>query len=323
MVVDEGSTVPLLGSRAVQAMNLVKVQFENILAIDSIVTEGTDPDGPWTREHIRKQYADVFQGDGCMEGKYKIEIDTSVEPVKLPKRRLPVAMTTPLKDELSDLQSRGIIEPVDQSTDWISSLAIVKKPSGKLRICIDPRPLNKALKRSHCPLPTIDDILPDLPKARVFTVCDVKNGKNMLLADTLSRAYLQESMVEVSVEAEIESINMVQYLPISEERLSAIQKATEEHKTLQCLKEAILLGWPDNKADVPAAVMQYFSVQEELSIQDGIIFKVQPLDSNSGWRNVTVLTQVNNRSYEVQLNTGHIIRRNRLHPEPVLTSLGP
>lgn len=39
MVVDEGSTVPLLGSRAVQAMNLVKVQYENIRAVDSIVTE--------------------------------------------------------------------------------------------------------------------------------------------------------------------------------------------------------------------------------------------------------------------------------------------
>lgn len=176
MVVDEGSAVPLLGSRAVQAMNLVKVQYENIMAVDSIVTKETGKQEMWNMHDIRNEYADVFQGDGCLEGVYKIEADPTVTPVKLPKRRVPVAMMAPLKAELSDLQQRGIITPVDCSTEWISSLVIVKKPSGKLRICIDPRPLNRALKRCHFPLPTIDEILPDLSRAKVFTVCDVKNG---------------------------------------------------------------------------------------------------------------------------------------------------
>lgn len=176
MVVDEGSTVPLLGSKAVQAMSLVKVQYENILAVDSIVTEEKTSDSQWTKEQILKEYADTFTGDGCLEGAYKIEIDDQVEPVKLPKRRVPVALMKPLKEELADLQNRGIIAPVEQSTDWISSLVTVQKPNGKTRICIDPRPLNKALKRSHFPLPTIDDILPDLSKAKVFSVCDVKSG---------------------------------------------------------------------------------------------------------------------------------------------------
>lgn len=82
----------------------------------------------------------------------------------------------PLREELNSLVERGIITPVEKSTDWISSMVVVKKPSGKLRICIDPKPLNKALKRQHFPLPTIDDVLPDLANARIFTVCDVKNG---------------------------------------------------------------------------------------------------------------------------------------------------
>lgn len=57
-----------------------------------------------------------------MEGEYKIEIDTSVEPVKLPKRRVPVAMMKPLEEELLSLVDRGIIAPVEHSTDWISSM---------------------------------------------------------------------------------------------------------------------------------------------------------------------------------------------------------
>ncbi|KAF0024606.1 hypothetical protein F2P81_023408 [Scophthalmus maximus] len=127
-------------------------------------------------EQIKAAYAEVFTGDGCLEGEYKIEVDSTVKPVQLPKRRVPVAMMKPLKDELQDLQCRGIITPVECSTDWISGMVVVQKQNGKPRVCIDPRPLNKALKCSHFPLPTIEDILPDLSKAKVFTVCDVKSG---------------------------------------------------------------------------------------------------------------------------------------------------
>ena len=146
------------------------------MAIDSIVTEEKPGQSALNMQQIKKEYSDVFTGDGCLEGEYRIEIDERVEPVKLPKRRVPVAMMTPLKLELQDLQRREIITPVEKSTDWISSLVTVQKQNGKLRICIDPKPLNKALKRSHFPLPTIDDILPDLSRAKVFTVCDVKHG---------------------------------------------------------------------------------------------------------------------------------------------------
>ena len=105
-----------------------------------------------------------------------MEIDTTIEPVRQPVRRIPVAMKPKLKEELARLEKLGVVKPVDTPTDWVSSLVIVKKSNGKLRVCIDPKPLNKALKGSHYPLPVIDDLLPDLSKAKVFSVCDVKNG---------------------------------------------------------------------------------------------------------------------------------------------------
>ncbi|KAL6471877.1 hypothetical protein MHYP_G00205270 [Metynnis hypsauchen] len=176
MVVQESSSVPLLGNKAVQAMDLVRIQRENILAIDDIVTVAGDDKEPWDMSHIQREYYDVFEGDGCLEGTYHIEVDPSIRPVQLPKHRVPVSLMTPLKEELRNLQERRIIAPVEKSTEWISSMVVVKKTSGKLRICVDPRPLNSALKRQHFPLPTIDEVLPDLTKARVFTVCDVKNG---------------------------------------------------------------------------------------------------------------------------------------------------
>ena len=72
--------------------------------------------------------------------------------------------------------SLGIIAPVTEPTPWVSSMVEVRKPNGNLRICIDPKDLNKVLKSSHNPLPTIEDILPDLRRAMVFSTFDVKNG---------------------------------------------------------------------------------------------------------------------------------------------------
>ena len=60
-------------------------------------------------------------------------------------------------------------------TDWVSNTVLVRKP-GKLRICLDPRDLNRALKRPHYLMPTMDDILPKLAEAKVFSVLDAKDG---------------------------------------------------------------------------------------------------------------------------------------------------
>ena len=42
-----------------------------------------------------------------------------------------------------------IIVPVNEPTDWISSIVVVEKPNIKLRVCLDPQNLNKASKRKH------------------------------------------------------------------------------------------------------------------------------------------------------------------------------
>ena len=59
------------------------------------------------------------------------------------------------------MEDNKIIQKVTEPTDWVSSLVIVKKPnSNKLRICIDPTDLNKAIKRPRFHLPTIEEVLP-------------------------------------------------------------------------------------------------------------------------------------------------------------------
>ena len=94
------------------------------------------------------RYADVFKGDlGTLEGKQHLTVDPDVTPTVSPFRRLPFTMRSKLQAELDRLTDLGVVAPVDEPTDWVSNVVIATKPSGDLRICIDPKPLNKALER--------------------------------------------------------------------------------------------------------------------------------------------------------------------------------
>ena len=56
--------------------------------------------------------------------------------------------------------------PVDEPTDGVSNMVVATEESGDLRLCLDPKQLNKALKSERYPLPIIDDVLPDLSRAK-------------------------------------------------------------------------------------------------------------------------------------------------------------
>lgn len=81
-----------------------------------------------------------------------------------------------MKDHLRELGEQGIIQKVVEPTAWVSSVVVNEKCNGKIRLCLDPQPLNKALIRYHYSIPTIEKVLPDLHVAKVFSKVDCKNG---------------------------------------------------------------------------------------------------------------------------------------------------
>ena len=96
-------------------------------------------------------------------------------PVIHPPRRVLVSLTETIKEKLDEMVQREIIKPVTEPTAWVSSMLVVVK-TDKLRICIDPRDLNKAVCREHYQMPTIDEVVTRLIKAKKFTVMDAKDG---------------------------------------------------------------------------------------------------------------------------------------------------
>ena len=169
---------PLLGAEICQELNFIKVMVNDIPnseTVNSVNAKCQPKHSVLTEERIVKEYSDVFEGLGCMEGLCHLEVDQTVRPVVHPPRKVPVALRDRLKDELDKLVGKKIITPVTESTKWVPSLVLVNKPN-KLRICIDPQDLNKALQRAYYPLPTIEGVATRLSKARVFSVLDAKNG---------------------------------------------------------------------------------------------------------------------------------------------------
>ena len=74
------------------------------------------------------------------------------------------------------MERNGVIKRIKGPTDWVNSLVIVEKPDRSLRICLDPRDLNKAIKREHYQLPKFDEIASRLTGATRFTKLDANKG---------------------------------------------------------------------------------------------------------------------------------------------------
>ncbi|CAG4950691.1 unnamed protein product [Colias eurytheme] len=129
------------------------------------------------------QYKSVFEGIGELPGFHRIIVDERVPPVVRSARKIPIKLRPKLKEELNRLQQLNIIMPVSEPTDWVSNIVLVKKPDGKLRICLDPKFLNEAIKRCHFQLPTLDEIIANLSGANYFSVLDASKGFYMLKLD--------------------------------------------------------------------------------------------------------------------------------------------
>ena len=124
---------------------------------------------------LLSEYSDVFEGLGELAGEYHIVTDDAVKPVIHPPRRVPVPLREKVHAKLDEMVQRNIITPVTKPTAWVSSMLVVVKPD-KLRICIDPRSLNRAIRREHYQIPTIGEIATRLTNAKKFTVFDAKEG---------------------------------------------------------------------------------------------------------------------------------------------------
>ena len=164
----------IVGITDAEKLKLVRVNFDTVRDVKIIHEITGNNEGQVFKEKIEKDYPQLFQGIGLMDGEISIKLKSGAIPHVEPVRRVPHSMQEPLKNELDKLVKEKILHKVDISEpiEWLNSFICVRKANGKIRLCLDPTHLNKWIIRPRHSAKLVDDILHRLNGAKWFTVVD-------------------------------------------------------------------------------------------------------------------------------------------------------
>ena len=175
----KGNMGNLLSYITAQKFGLIIISFNTTTVTD------VNKNSP---ESLQEEFECLFGGIGKLRNKIvKLHVDPDITPRQQPHRRIPFHVRGDVEKELERLERLDIIERVEGPTPWISSIVVVPKKSGEVRICVDMRDANKAVKRGKHLMPTIDDLIADLNGATHFSTLDLSSGYHQLELEPESR----------------------------------------------------------------------------------------------------------------------------------------
>lgn len=173
---------PLLGLVGIEELMLIK-RIEEIGSTKNESKENSEKIGLKKCAEIIDDYEDVFRGIGCTKRVYKIKLKDNVEPTIARCRKIPIALHNKVKKQLEEMENQGIIKRVEEPTEWVHPMVVIEKSDGNLRLCMDPRPLNKYIQREHLELPTLETTLAKIKEAKYFTVLDASSAYHQIPLD--------------------------------------------------------------------------------------------------------------------------------------------
>lgn len=140
----------------------------------------------------------------------------------------------------------------------------------------DHKPLEAISKKSLCHAPPrLQRML--LRLQRYDFTLRYKPGKEMVIADTLSRACTTGDTTD-RMEEELKcAVHLILSTGMSEVWLQEIKEATNEDQSMQKLKIHIQHGWPEEQSRVPEEIRDYWHLRDQLSEADGILLKGEKL----------------------------------------------
>ena len=121
---------------------------------------------------LQALFPNSFDCIGDMSGEYDIKTDPTVLPVQHRRWKVPIEYKEEIEKELGEMVHQGIITKQTEPTPWVSSLTYPKKANGKLRICLNPKDLNKAIIHENHKAPTLEEIAHVLTGATKFSKVD-------------------------------------------------------------------------------------------------------------------------------------------------------
>ena len=75
-----------------------------------------------------------------------------------------MSMEADVEEAIRDLLDKNIIERAEGPLTWVSPLVPIRKADGNIRLCVDLRAANQAVKRENYPMPNIDAAMMSITK---------------------------------------------------------------------------------------------------------------------------------------------------------------
>jgi transposase InsO family protein len=120
-------------------------------------------------------FGDIGKPVDCAPVKITLRDDAEPYSISVP-RRVPIPLLPKVEKELQRMEEEGVIEKITEATDWCAPIVPVLKKNGSVRICVDLKRLNRAVRRERYTLPTLDDVTHKLAGAKVFSKLDAASG---------------------------------------------------------------------------------------------------------------------------------------------------
>uniref|UniRef100_A0A2N9FKC7 RNase H type-1 domain-containing protein n=1 Tax=Fagus sylvatica TaxID=28930 RepID=A0A2N9FKC7_FAGSY len=113
---------------------------------------------------------------------HKLNVDPSLRPIKQKRRVFALERNNAIMVEVDKLLAANFIREVFYP-DWLANVVMVKKSTGKWRMCVDFTDLNKACPKDSFPLPRIDQLVDSTAGHKLLTFMDAFSGYNQIVMD--------------------------------------------------------------------------------------------------------------------------------------------
>ena len=110
---------------------------------------------------------------------HRLNVNPDSSPVRLKKRVFAQERDKAVAEEVRKLLEAGFIREV-YYPDWLANVVMVRKNSGKWRMCVDFTNLNRACPKDSYPLPRIDTLVDSTARHELLSFMDAFSGYNQI-----------------------------------------------------------------------------------------------------------------------------------------------
>ena len=125
----------------------------------------------WERRKVLSQGDEDFGTAQLPEFKILLTDDT---PIYQRPRHFPPPVAREIEEQCEELERVGVIEPSESA--WNSPIVPIRKPDGRLRMCIDYRKVNDVTVKDRFPMRVVSECVYSMYGMKVFTKLDLVRG---------------------------------------------------------------------------------------------------------------------------------------------------